>query len=282
MERRVVVDLLPDRTQETLATWLKEHPGVEIVSRDRAEAYASGIREGTPEAQQVADRWHLAKNLGQTLEKLLETKGALLKQALNSGSEGTSPDNNAPPPPKVEASEPETARQTRQEERLQILKQSRRQSRLEQYEEVRALFPERKERAPRPCRIDAYKPYITERWREGCHNGAALHEEIRQRGYKGGYTSLREYVRSLRHTPDPSQLKPREKASPRQITFWMLRRAGDRTARQQSILDTLSQLCVPFQVASGLASRFLYYWRLRVSNFSVMRVASSVLYIPMS
>ena len=63
LERRVLVDVLPARSADTFARWLVEHPGVEIMSRDRGGEYAEAARRAAPHAMQVADRFHLLKNL---------------------------------------------------------------------------------------------------------------------------------------------------------------------------------------------------------------------------
>jgi hypothetical protein len=81
LERRRVVDLLPDRSAASTATWLKAHPGVEIVSRDRAGLYAEGAREGSPQALQVADRFHLLQNFREAVERQLGLFGASIREA---------------------------------------------------------------------------------------------------------------------------------------------------------------------------------------------------------
>jgi transposase len=81
LEERRVVDLLPDRKQETLVAWLTEHGVPEIISRDRGGGYAEVARKGAPNATQVADRFHLLQGLAQALERVFLHKRAVLKAA---------------------------------------------------------------------------------------------------------------------------------------------------------------------------------------------------------
>jgi transposase len=78
LERRQPVALLPDSTAETLARWLQEHPGVEVIARDRSPAYADGAHQGAPAAIQVADRFHLLQNLAEALDQVFTAHGQVL------------------------------------------------------------------------------------------------------------------------------------------------------------------------------------------------------------
>ncbi len=81
LERHKVVDLLPERSQESLVSWLRRHPGVETAARDRSNIYREALAKGAPGATQIADRWHLLHNLALVLEEFLLQKGPALRQA---------------------------------------------------------------------------------------------------------------------------------------------------------------------------------------------------------
>ncbi len=88
LERHYPVDLLADREPQTVTKWLLEHPGVEIISRDRASCYAQASSDGAPDAVQVADRYHLFANLGDALQRLLDRQPGVLEAVTEQLAQG--------------------------------------------------------------------------------------------------------------------------------------------------------------------------------------------------
>lgn len=241
LERRRPVDLLPERTAEALTNWLAEHPGVEIIARDRAGAYADGARRGAPNAIQVADRFHLAMNVGEALERVLARKHSDLKAAaarvdqLMAAAESEQMTATVNPPSPLPAAPEQLTRQKQ-------LKQARRARRLERYEAAIALyeqgwsqraisrelgigkntakrhirageFPEQAVRKAKPSILAPYEPYLRARWTDGCHNAHSLWEEIRGQGFVGSAPLVRQFVARWRPSPGRSGKAPRRNAT---------------------------------------------------------------------
>ena len=289
LERRQPVALWPDREAETLAQWLRTHPGEEVITRDRSRAYADGTRHGAPEATQVADRFHLLQNLVDALEQVFHTHRTALV-AVNDAirrqgvpvADGTVAVAVPPPPP------------TGQEKTAQ-----RRARRVECHQQVWALrehgwpghaiaahlgigkstvfrylrtatLPERTRRADRGRSIlNPYKPYLLERWNAGCCDALRLYGELQQRGYPGSYATVARYAQRLRHAqgqaprprpPRPSLPVVAEPRHPlltaRQAAWLVLRRAEPRDQQATQSLAQLRAQHVEVAEAIDLAQDF--------------------------
>lgn len=292
LEQHQPVDLLPDRTADLLERWLLAHPGVEMISRDRAGAYAEGATRGAPNALQVADRFHLVQNLREALQRLLDRQQAALKAA-------SMPSTQAPltadaPPSLSTPGEPPPTRV----EQDQAVRRARRHAR---YEAVRALasegwsiraiarqvhmsrdtirrflvagtFPERARPRPRPSLLDAYIPYMRARWQAGCDNGMQLWREIDAQGYPGSRALVARWVAQQRgvlpstsghvtkrrgRRPAPPRPQPAVRPiSARRAAWLLVRQPADLTDAEWDTLTRLLNACPAVATAYPLAQTF--------------------------
>ena len=130
LERREVVDVLVDRSAATTASWSKDHPDVEVVSRDRAGLYAEAAREGAPQARQVADRFHLLQNFRESIERQLGGYEAPIPES------HVNPDDSQATMPLLAQSDcaSDAVTQTR------VMRRGRLTIRQQLFDEIRALF----------------------------------------------------------------------------------------------------------------------------------------------
>jgi transposase len=289
LERRQPVALLPDREAETVAQWLRAHPGVEVITRDRAKAYADGARHGAPEATQVADRFHLLQNLVEALEQVFHTHGQTL-EAVNDAlrrpgvplADGTVAAAVPPPPP------------TGQQKTAQ-----RRARRVEYHQQVWALrvqgwpghviathlgigkstvfrylrtttLPERTRRRDRGrSLLNPYTPSLLERWNAGCREALRLYRAIQHRGYPGSYATVARYAQRLRQVQDQAPPPPPSRSSlpavaephhqlltARRAAWLVVRRAEQRDAEEALQLAQLRTQHPEVAEAIALAQDF--------------------------
>jgi transposase len=278
LDRRCPVDLLEDRTAATVAAWLQAHPEVTVVARDRAEAYASGVTQGAPDAVQVADRWHLLKNLREAVEAELREPPTLPWHPPSTPAEG-SPTGALPSPSPADHAPIYPATPTGR--RADAARQARRTQRLGQYEQACALrqqglsmariarqvgvsprtlcrwfaaeaFPERQRRTGETSCLDPYTPMLHQQWEAGCRNATHLWRMLRAQGFPGSYAVVYRYVTALRcGQPVRSSDSARPAASPgatpppsltaRQLSYLFVRRPEQRTPDEQAQVAQLQQ-----------------------------------------
>ncbi len=298
LERHQPIDLLPDRESETLAQWLRVHPSIEIISRDRAGAYAEGARQGAPGAVQVADRFHLFCNLATALQRVLERLASLLRRV---ELPELSPQASSEIPPVQEvAREARTKRNQHEQQRQQS-----REKRKALFEAVREAhqrgvtkrtiarefgvtpltvrrylkakeFPERAPRR-RQSELDSFRGYLEKRWAEGCNNASQLCRELRQQGYSGQRSRVKEYLQPWRTNSSSASSQPRRKLpNVRLIAFWLAKPPTQRTPDEQRWVEAVITSHPQVATAEHLAQQFRQVFEDRDSDALKAWLARSV------
>jgi transposase len=244
LARRRPLALLPDREATTVAQWLQAHPGVEVLVRDRAEAYAEAARLGAPTACQVADRFHLLQNLTDVLTDVFRAHATQLARVNAQHTRTPTPVHDpanpataprlstvplAPPQPSTRARARAAARRTHRMATYEQVWTYHRQGwtldamasrvglsrRTVQRYLQSPTFPERQPRHSRDRSIlDPYKAVLLAGWNSGCRNGSHLFRTIRRQGFQGQYGIVALYVRRMRQAQG---LAPGQRRSPQPL-----------------------------------------------------------------
>ena len=218
LERRRVLDLLPDRTAETLAEWLRGRPGIKAIARERSTEYARGIALGAPKAEQIAVRWHLLANMRQAVERWLHVAQARLRRLPSLPSDAAST-ALARRDQAFRRSAPERAAGAESRNRWQARHAEVRRRHLAgetllgiarqtglalgtvgKYARAET-FPARISHGPGPSILDPYLSHLERRLAEGCENGLTLWRELRGQGFPGGTRQVHRWLIERRIVP---------------------------------------------------------------------------------
>lgn len=267
LEQRKPIDLLPDREGKTLEEWLKAHPGIAVVARDRFAVYANAVTAAAPEAIQVADRWHLLKNLSESLERYLDTQRSLIKaiaQELNQKQIkvltptaqptelssifiGPSGNNNEPisqaPTEKRYSIYLEVKRLQQQGHGKKTIARHLGISRntVRKYFNQPVFVPKMHGKRSNLLQFEAY---LRKRWSEGQTCVKELLQEIQSMGYNGKYTILAAFLVNYPRMPHVYALPPVQKGatySSRSLSIALCQKEADWTEEQKPFLSLLLQ-----------------------------------------
>jgi transposase len=214
LETHRTLDLLPDRSAATAATWMQAHPEIELVSRDRSKEFAKAVTQGAPQAVQVLDRFHLMQHLVEQVDVVLSRCVAALRRVRpcpTSKAASTAPTAEWKPTPAPAILHRQDVRQERrQAQHEQVL--ALRQEGCNSVEIAQHLgmhprtvrrwtrhFRQDNQRRKRPSAFDRFAPYVWARWQAGCRNGLRLWEELVALGYPGSDRSVYRYLKTLRN-----------------------------------------------------------------------------------
>jgi transposase len=290
LKRRKIIDVLADRESATVEAWLKEHPAVRIVSRDRGKEFAKAATLGAPQAQQVVDRFHMVKNLGEVLQEILGHCRAEIRQAdaLSPQLERAAKEQTRPLPTAstwqqrtpAQVKKTHQARQASRDDRYQQMTTLRAQGvtqievakRMGMSEKAvrnwlkRGTAPTNERQFRRRSVFDPYAAYVLQRWQEGIHEGKQLYEEIQAQGFPGTVRVVQRFVQALRDDPEKITLAPAtaaERFSANAATWLFIRDPAQLTAEKQAELELICQRSETARLSYALTQQFMTMLRLR-------------------
>jgi transposase len=238
----------------------EQHPGIEIICRDRAGYFADGARRGAPHATQVADRWHLLANLSSAVEKVLSRNKASLSDE-PAEQIPTLPTPDAEPAPgalarRIAEQQPQIQQMIAQGWTISAIARELDLDRKTVRRYARNTLDELMNTGVRRhTLIDAFMSHLKKRWEEGCVNAAILYTEITAQGFRGSAQTVRRHLQHWRIAGAPTESRPA--LTPRKVTGWIMRRPDELTDDQrhqlQQILDRSEEIAAAHQLAAGFA-----------------------------
>lgn len=290
LETHDLLDLLPDREAESVKQWLLAHPEIEIVSRDRAGAYADAAAQGAPQAQQIADRWHVCKNLGDAVQDYLTRQKIQMPPSPWQNITTQEVAGACTPAPALDPEPCRYASRAKCERKQALVDQVKtmHEQGNSTYEIAASLHLARNTvrrylclegpvqptpRTRRLSQLDPFYEYLTKRWNEGCTNAHQLFVELQEKGYRGGKTTVRSFVARLRQglsgmARPPKHANQREASSaspssPRELSWLLSKQETDLTSEEKSDLMRLLESSQEVKLVYRLLQAFLQMLRER-------------------
>ena len=299
LESRRPIAVLPDRSVATVAAWFEQHPTVEIVSRDRSSEFAAAIAQGAPHALQVADRWHLGKNLAGSVEVLLARCRAEIRRTVQGPATSEHERAETEPAPAEERRPPRA-------HSVRLAQAGRRAQKADRYTQVVELhqqgfraadiasrlgigertvyrwlahgsFPEARRRRRRPSLMDPFEQHVQTWWQAGNRNGGQLYRELTAQGYQGSPKAMYNYLATLRAVPGrgfksssanppkrkrlPLPAAPLDNFSAQRATWLFVCQPEHLGERQQAELALIRQASPSAEAAYRLAQAFVQMLR---------------------